>query len=146
MSRSGYNEDYDDYGMLAMYRGQVANASRGKRGQQFFLDLIAGLDALPEKKLIVDRLQDESGCVCALGAVGLKRGVELGPLEPAAQDGDGSRLGLAFNIARQLALETEYVNDEEGPYHEMPQQRWVRVRKWAVANLLPAVTEEGAVS
>lgn len=133
MSRSGYCDDGD----FAMWRGQVANAIRGKRGQQFLRDLIAGLDALPEKVLIANRLQEpDTGCVCALGAVGLKRGVALAPLEPAAEASDGDTLGGAFNVARQLALEVEYINDEAGPYRgETPRARWERVRAWAIANL-----------
>ena len=133
MSRSGYSDDGD----FAMWRGQVASAIRGKRGQQFLRDLIAGLDALPEKVLIANQLQEpETGCVCALGAVGLKRGIALAPLEEAAQESDGERLGGAFNVARQLALEVEYINDEGTYYPETPEARWQRVRKWAVSNLI----------
>lgn len=143
MSRSGYSDDGDN---IAMWRGQVANAIRGKRGQQFLRDLITGLDALPEKVLIANQLQDkDTGCVCALGAVGLKRGVELAPLEAAAEDSDGDTLGRAFDVARQLALEVEYINDEAGWYQETPRRRWERVRAWAIENLngdLPSMPPE----
>lgn len=133
MSRSGYSDDNEG---VAMWRGQVANAIRGKRGQKFLRDLIAGLDALPEKVLIAHRLQEpDTGCVCALGAVGLKRGIDLAPLEPAAEDGDGETLAGAFNVARQLALEVEFINDEAGWYQETPRRRWERVRAWAIDNL-----------
>jgi hypothetical protein len=136
MSRSGYTDDCDENWQFVMWRGQVESALRGRRGQQFLRDLIDGLDALPEKVLIANRLQEpETGCVCALGAVGLKRGVALAPLEPAAEDSDGETLGEAFNIARQLALEVEYVNDEGSYRTETPRQRWERVRAWAIDNL-----------
>jgi hypothetical protein len=122
-----------------MWRGQVESALRGKRGQKFLRDLIDGLDALPEKVLIAGRLQEpETGCVCAIGAVGLKRGVALEPLETFAEQGGGHELGRAFDVARQLALEVEYINDEAGHYNETPEARWARVRKWAVSNLIPA--------
>ena len=59
MSRSGYT-DYDDSDFAnwnhIRWRGQVASATRGKRGQQFFRDLIAALDAMPTKVLITDDL------------------------------------------------------------------------------------------
>ena len=74
MTRSGYSDDYDGW-QLIKGRGMVASATRGKRGQQFFKDLVAALDALPEKVLIADDLQNDEGDVCALGAVGLKRGI-----------------------------------------------------------------------
>lgn len=145
MSRSGYSDDGD----FAMWRGQVANAIRGKRGQQFLRDLITGLDALPEKVLIANRLQDaETGCVCALGAVGLKRGIPLAPLEEAAEESDGERLGGAFDVARQLALEVEYINDEAGPYRggETPRARWERVRTWAIDNLRGDLPSQPAIA
>ncbi len=137
MSRSGYSDDYDDEnGALAMWRGQVASAIRGKRGQKLLRDLIEGLDALPEKVLIAERLQEpETGCVCALGAVGLKRGIDLAPLEPLAEGGCTDAIGSAFDIASQLAAEVQYINDEGGWHRETPRARWERVRSWAIANL-----------
>lgn len=57
MSRSGYIDDYDDdNGSLAMYRGQVASAMRGKRGQAFLRGLLSALDEMPEKRLIAGHL------------------------------------------------------------------------------------------
>jgi len=40
MSRSGYSDDCEG-SELAMWRGQVASAKRGKRGQRFFRELVA---------------------------------------------------------------------------------------------------------
>jgi hypothetical protein len=57
MSRSGYIDDYDDdNGAVAMYRGQVASAMRGRRGQAFLRDLLSALDEMPEKRLIAGHL------------------------------------------------------------------------------------------
>lgn len=134
MSRSGYSDEGED---VALWRGQVANAIRGKRGQQFLRDLVDGLDALPEKVLIAEQLQDkETGCVCALGAVGVKRGVDLAPLEPFVVDADNEPVAKAFNIAVQLACEVQWINDEASPYRgETPRARWERVRNWAISSL-----------
>lgn len=60
MSRSGYNDDIDNWALIK-WRGQVASAIRGKRGQKMLRDLLAALDAMPEKSLIVHELESESG-------------------------------------------------------------------------------------
>ncbi len=79
MSRSGYTDEYED-GILGLYRGNIDRATRGKRGQRFFRDLVAALDAMPEKALIVGELEEEQGSVCALGALRKAKGVALEPL------------------------------------------------------------------
>lgn len=132
MSRSGYSDDYDD-GLLAMWRGQVASAIRGRRGQKFLRDLIEALDALPEKKLIRDDLIHADGAVCALGAVGVKRGVAgLELLDPE----DHQTLSGVFDIAHQLVQEVEWMNDE-GAWNDTPETRWQRMRRWAESCLVP---------
>lgn len=171
MGRSGYTYDDDD-GMLALYRGQVASALRGRRGQAFLRDLVAALDAMPDKGLIAgDLVVEEVPCdlvrwlfapspvdgehpwyrksgiewphecgVCALGALGLKRGVDMSKMDPD----DAETIGAAFNIADQLAREVVWENDEnswvwvaaerrERP--ETSEERWSRMRRWAVFNL-----------
>lgn len=135
MSRSGYSDDGDN---VAMWRGQVASAIRGKRGQAFLRELIDALDALPEKRLITDALQESSGAVCAIGSVGLRRGIDMAPLDPH----DADTLAGVFGIAHQLVQEIEYENDEhlwryEGgkSRKETPEERWQRMRDWAVRHL-----------
>jgi hypothetical protein len=72
--------------------------------------------------------------VCTLGALGLRRGVDLTDRDPE----DHAALSADFNIAAALVQETEWVNDEAGPYRgETPEQRWTRMRAWAVSNLKP---------
>lgn len=58
MSRSGYTSECENF---AMWRGRVASATRGKRGQSFFRALLAALDAMPEKSLITHALETETG-------------------------------------------------------------------------------------
>jgi hypothetical protein len=70
VSRSGYIDDIDDWQMIK-WRGQVASAIRGRRGQKFLTDLYNALEALPEKRLIKHELKDETGEVCAIGALGM---------------------------------------------------------------------------
>ena len=130
MSRSGYDEGCDDNWALICWRGQVASAIRGKRGQAFLRELIDALDAMPEKELIAERLQ-EGDKVCALGAVGAKRGVNLESLDPH----DHETLSGVFGIAHQLIQEIEYMNDEAWSVDRTPEGRWQRVRDWAAKQL-----------
>lgn len=122
MSRHGYSDDCEN---VAMWRGVIASASRGKRGQAFFRALVAALDAMPNKRLVAAALEDGEGAVCALGCLGKARGVTLRSID--THDWEG--LGELFDIAPQLSQEVMFVNDEWR--RESPEERWSRVRKWA---------------
>lgn len=125
MSRSGYSDDNENY---AMWRGQVASAIRGKRGQTFLRDLLAALDAMPEKKLVKNEFVCERG-VCAIGSLAQARGIDLSKFDPE-DDEDTRKVARMFNIADQLALEIVYENDE-GYWAFTPEtdeQRWLRMR------------------
>jgi hypothetical protein len=121
-----------------MWRGQVASATRGKRGQQFFVDLIKGLEAMPEKRLLAGVLQCEYG-MCAMGVVGNYRGIDLSHLNPDDASDENAHLtedaADQLNIARPLALEVAYFNDDQGPSTETPEQRWLRIRQWAKSQI-----------
>jgi hypothetical protein len=134
MSRSGYvdGDDYDQWATIK-WRGVVASATRGKRGQQFFRDLLAALDAMPVKELIRDELETETGAVCAIGALGKARGVDMKGLDPE----DSERVSATFDIARQLACEVVYMNDEAEYRSETPSQRWERMRAWVASQIKP---------
>lgn len=138
MSRHGYSDGIDQWDLIR-WRGQVASAIRGKRGQRLLIDLVQALDAMPEKVLIAEKLIDheDDDAVCALGAVGVKRGITMDDLDPEAPE----RVAEAFDVAEQLAREITYVNDEGGNYSETPQQRWERVRAWAVSHIQPIPIE-----
>lgn len=130
MSRSGYSDDYDlENWDLIRWRGQVASAIRGKRGQAFLRELVAALDAMPEKRLIANELES-FGNVCAIGSVGMQRGVDMTKLDPEDYDG----IAATFGIAHQLVQEIEFMNDEAF-YGETPEGRWKFMRDWAVRKL-----------
>lgn len=143
MSRSGYTEDWDDPWPLIQWRGRVASAIRGKRGQRFLRELRDALDAMPEKSL--DRSEDyeivneEGGC-CALGAVALQRGWES-PTAIDSSEHDG--LGERLDIASCLVQEIEWENDEGGTYSETPEKRWGRVRAWVEKRIKPSGATPG---
>lgn len=130
MSRSGYTDDLDTWAVIK-WRGQVASAIKGKRGQAFLAELVEALDALPEKRLIVGALQS-GGEVCAIGSVGAKRGIDMSVLDVH----DPETLSGTFGIAHQLVQEIEYINDEEC-WNDTPEERWREIRAWAVKNLAP---------
>lgn len=142
MSRSGYSTDLDDWDLIR-WRGQVASAIRGKRGQKFLVDLLAALDALPQKSLIVDELQEE-GQVCAIGALGLSRGLDMSKIDPE----DADQVAAAFNISPCLAQEIEFENDEYSR-NESQEERWQRMRNWIASKIsgkIVLVNREGTAA
>ena len=138
MSRSGYSEDYgEDFpNQLEFYRSAVDSALAGKRGQAFLKDLVAALDSMPNKRLVASAFESD-GEVCALGAVGKARGIAL----PQGEDFDEfdinyRALGREFGIAQSMAREVVWTNDEwYWARDESPEERWTRMRAWAVSNL-----------
>lgn len=129
MSRSGYTDDCDGWPLIC-YRGAVASAVRGKRGQKMLRDLLAALDAMQVKELIVDELQ-VGGSFCALGALGNHRGLPMAQLDPY----DFKQVAASFDIAPSLAREVVFCNDEGSLSDETPEQRWSRMRQWVVDSL-----------
>lgn len=130
MSRSGYTEDYDSEWELICWRGAVASAIRGQRGQAFLKEMLTALDAMPNKRLIKGDLEDH-GEVCAIGSVGVKRGIDMSKIDID----DCNAIANAFGIAHALAAEIMYENDEAVGYwvEETPEHRWQRVRDWAAS-------------
>lgn len=133
MSRSGYSDDSDDPWALIRYRGAVVSATRGKRGQAFFLEMARVLDAMPVKELHANLIHEE-GAVCAMGAVATARGLDVSKFDPEDSE-DTEALGKALGIAPCLAREIAYENDD--CRSETPVERWKRMRDWVNDNLLP---------
>jgi hypothetical protein len=130
MSRSGYSDDCEH---LELYRQAVERAIHGKRGQEFLRELIAALDALPEKILIQGELVDDKGRCCAIGAVCKARGLNF----PQIDYEDPYSVARVIGVARSMAAEIAYMNDEWESCSETPADRWSRMRRWAVNNLNP---------
>ena len=132
MSRSGYSDDLGA-GELARWRGAVESAIRGKRGQKLLREMRDALEAMDERRLISDELEasDGSDDVCALGAVGRVRGIEMRHLDPDNR----YQIAAHFDIAEALAAEVVFENDEGGRASETPEERWIRVHAWVCENL-----------
>lgn len=133
MGRHGYSDYCDDDLAMGRWRAQVNNSIRGKRGQAFLKELIAALEAMPKKELIAEELIEPiSGQVCALGAVGLAKGINIETIDPE----DHETLSQKFNITHQLVQEIEYENDEGGS--RTPEERWKNMLAWAKLQLVVA--------
>ena len=123
MSRSGYTDDYDyDNWASIRWRGAVASAIRGQRGQRFIREAIAALDAMPEKRLAA-RTFEASGDFCTLGVIGQSRGVDLSVLNAECDDDVHREAAGLLGIPRALAAEVMEENDEcadEYEWHKAP--------------------------
>lgn len=128
MSRSGYDDGCDGWDLIR-WRGAVNSAIKGARGQNFLKDLATALDAMPVKRLIADSLIEETGEVCALGAVAKHKGLKLDNLDPY----DPKQVASTFGIAHAMASEIAFMNDDYSS--ETPEERWKRMREWVNENL-----------
>lgn len=137
MSRAGYTDDFAGDWDLIRYRGAVASAIRGRRGQAFLRRMIEALDAMPEKRLVIETFWDRPrGEFCALGAVA--RHMHLPELS-TDQERDHDFLAEAFDIAQAMVREIEFENDEAWVCSETPEARWARMRRWAESHLAAEV-------
>jgi len=137
MSRSGYSDDGDfDHWQMIRWRGAVTSAFKGKRGQAFLREMLTALDALPDKKLISHELVQADGCVCALGAVGKARSLDMSAIDPE----DHETVAGKFNVAHALACEIMWENDRDRAYwrEETPEHRFVRMRAWVASQIKEA--------
>lgn len=127
MNRSGYSDDLTSWETI-LWSGAVKSAIRGKRGQAFLRELIAALDAMPEKRLIAEELVTEEGDCCAMGAVCKARGMDVSRLDPEECESVARAIGLSQAMVREIAYENDSCGDGR--------QRWQWMRKWAAANLV----------
>jgi hypothetical protein len=128
MSRSGYCDDSE---YLELYRSAVERALHGRRGQAFLRELADAMDALPGKFLIAGELINEQGACCAIGAVCRARNLDVSGLDYDEPES----VGKAIGVARSMAAEIAYMNDEWAGLDEAPAQRWERMRKWVASKL-----------
>lgn len=136
MSRSNYSEDVGDEWQFIRWRGAVTSAIYGRRGQAFLAEMLAAMDALPEHKLVANELEVE-GAVCAIGAVGRSRGIDMAKLDPEDSETIAGRFGIADALAREIA----YENDEGSYRLETPEERFARMRAWVDAHVVESKPE-----
>lgn len=112
MSRSGYTDDIDDNWAHIMWRGRVASSIRGKRGQAMLRDLLAALDAMPDKRLYPNNFATADGEFCTLGVLGAARGTKMDDLGDAEDGCDERLVAERFGVAAPLVQEIMWMNDE----------------------------------
>lgn len=133
MSRSGYSDEIGHIWSWICWRGAVTSAIRGKHGQAFLREMAAVLDAMPVKELAAHELVEEDGSVCALGAVGVSRGI---PNLAEIDAHDERAVAKAFGIPRALACEIMYINDDFNYWRTATDaQRWTYMREWVEEQL-----------
>ncbi len=165
MSRSGYTDDIDNHWHHIMWRGRVASSIRGKRGQALLRELLAALEAMPNKLLYPNSFATADGEFCTLGVLGAARGTKMDDLGDAEDGCDEQLVADRFGVAAPLVQEIMYMNDEWvndykfveveicGPvrpwYPEWgrqyksiclnddtaPQRRWKVMRDWVAKNI-----------
>lgn len=167
MSRSGYTDDCDN---LALWRQAVQRAIKGKRGQATLRELLEALDAMPDKRLYRGNFTTADGEFCTLGVLGAKRGVKMDDLGDEEDGSDPDLVGERFGIAKALAAEIMYENDESGSDYDYVQvaicgpmrpfdsrmrwvrveddeepaaKRWKRMRRWVSRQLESSPTKGG---
>ena len=158
-----YEYDGDDPLAYGRWRAQVKSAINGKRGQAFLRDLLSALDALPEKRLVSgDLVFDGSpefpfptqyedvivgadelvtgrgervrvGESCALGALGISRGLDMRKFHQS----DPQFIADALDVAHQLAREVIWENDENCGALS-PEQRFAHMRAWVASKINPS--------
>ena len=150
MGRAGYVDDYDEDNSGHLYRGRVASALRGRRGQAFLKDLLAQLDAMPEKRLFTSQLE-QNGEVCTLGVMTRARKIdtsdksrwgfseigEYGSDDPDQDEWVIDNLVAELDIAEPMVREIMYLNDEGSGHTETPEDRWQRMRQWVQRHIQP---------
>jgi hypothetical protein len=157
MSRSGYYDDNDDPLALGRWRQAVTRALAGKRGQALLRELVQALDAMDDQRLYAGSFATPAGQFCTLGVLGAKRGTKMDDLGDS-DDCDPVTVGERFGIARAMAAEIMYMNDEyavsEWQWVNVDHcrsvrvrndnhaaERWQRMRAWAVEHLKTPVKE-----
>lgn len=131
--RISYSEDEDRPGQFALWQANCRRSLKGKAGQAALRDLEAALLALPDKRLIADRVIDAEGDVCAIGALAKYKGRDLlaepNLYEDGEFDGDGEmeEIGMELGMPRLVAWKVVCRNDVEidGHYERLPgPARW----------------------
>jgi|GEM_PF-1280745 hypothetical protein len=162
MSRSGYRDDYEPDDTASFLRScaypyNVERHMGGRAGQAFLWELYLTLTDLPSQELVEDTMQDAHGGVCALGAVGVRRGRPF-PEDLRTPDdcddewdfaeGVAAHLGIKDMMAREVMDEndsTRVIGEIPGPpqtiwssrpqRYETDHERWARMRRWCVRRL-----------
>lgn len=136
-----YSDEEDYPGQFGLWQANCERSLRGKEGQAELRELRAALLALPEKRLIHQDLEDGQGGVCAIGAYGRHKGVDLSKFE---RDYDTDEVGIAGGMPRLVAWKVVEMNDVQFNRYMTPEQRYEKMLAWVESKLAersPALRE-----
>jgi hypothetical protein len=113
--RINYTDEETFPGQFDLWHANCMRSIKSKRGQKMLAELEQALLALPEKKLIAGRLQDETGCVCTLGALGVAQQLDLTDYDARIEDCeiDMEDVGEELGMSRAMAWKLVSLNDED---------------------------------
>ena len=118
----------------------LAAGISSNRGQVLLRDLLAALDAMQNKKLIAGDYVLPDGKCCALGALGLARGID--PEDMISLEDSDHRAAKLFGASISLIMEIERVNDQDleldlryRTNDEVQERRWARTREWVASKI-----------
>lgn len=132
--RISYSEDEDWPGQFELWQANCERSLRGKQGQEELRELHAALLALPEKRLIVGSLVDDEGGVCAIGAYGQRKGLDLSKFDP---ESDTDEVGIEGGMPKLVAWKVVEMNDIQLD-RETPEQRYAAMLAWVESKLRAA--------
>jgi hypothetical protein len=95
--------------------------------------MLEALDAIPSQTLIAHDLENLGG-VCAIGAVGRRRGVDQSQIDPEDRDTVAGVFGISLALAAEIMFENDY---DEYWREASPKARWSRMRAWVESNIRP---------
>lgn len=141
MSRHDYNESLWETNRwkVIRYRGALASAMRGRRGQRFLLEIRQALEAMPDHRLGTGALVSAEGEVCPIGALGMIRGIDMSRIDPD----DPGAVAAAFDVSSKVVAELTYYNDDVWG-DVSPEERW-RLMCWWVSEQIRSVPQASAV-
>src|ERR1044071_6244081 len=98
--RFSYTDEEDFPGQFGLWQHNVQRSIKGRQGQEEMRALRDALLALPEKRLILGSLYDDSGGVCAIGAYAQHKGVDIKALDP---EDETDKVGMFAGMPRCVA-------------------------------------------
>lgn len=107
-------------GQFGLWDANCRRSIKGRKGQAALRELEAALLALPEKRLIADKLEDDEGRVCAIGALAKAKGVTPKADPDYEMEEVGVELGMPRMVAWKVVAENDVTLDKvwnvaEGP-------------------------------
>lgn len=145
--RVNYSEDEDFPGQFELWQANCQRSLKGKAGQAALRELETALLALPEKRLIADKLQAPDGEVCALGALGRFKGVEVpistdnnynddDCLERLEQEEAVIQFGVDLGVPYMVSVAIVERNDGGSYFDDTPEGRYTAMLTWVQRQLV----------